>query len=137
MLLIFLFCAMPQRLVPPWLVFLAGLATDILTAGPAGYWAMIYLLTYTLARQFAGGRRLRGAAHIWLSFAATGALAGACAWAIASLYYFRLIEWQPIAFGVGAAVGLLPLAAWLVRHPAFRSRRRVRGGWQMPAGEAK
>jgi rod shape-determining protein MreD len=35
--------------LPEWVVFLAGLTLDILTHGPVGYWAFIYLLAHLTA----------------------------------------------------------------------------------------
>ena len=35
--------------LPEWVVFLAGLMLDILTHGPLGYWAFIYLLAHLTA----------------------------------------------------------------------------------------
>ena len=35
--------------VAEWWVFVAGLSLDILTNGPIGYWALIYLLGYAAA----------------------------------------------------------------------------------------
>ena len=32
--------------VPEWLAFVAGLALDLLTGGPLGYWALVYLAGY-------------------------------------------------------------------------------------------
>jgi len=120
LLLVFLFAARRVDPAPSWLIFLAGLATDILTAGPLGYWALIYILTYTLARVLPGKSWTQTIGGLWLVFLAAAVIAGTSGWAIASLYYFRVIPWEPIALGIGAASVLFPLASWVTRYPYKR-----------------
>jgi rod shape-determining protein MreD len=92
--------------LPVWLVFVAGIGVDILTYGPVGYWALLYLVGTWLgalpesvtARDSLPGR--------WLAFG--GALCGltATGWLVASAYFGRLAEPWPM---LGAA-GVLMLA---------------------------
>lgn len=126
LLLVFLFAARRVDPAPSWLIFLAGLATDILTAGPLGFWALIYILTYTLARILPGKSWTQTIGGLWLVFLAAAVTAGAAGWAVASLYYFRVISWEPMALGIGAAIVLFPLASWVTRYP-YKGRRGHRG----------
>lgn len=102
------------RHVPDWLVFLCGLALDVLTQGPLGYWAFVYLAGYAVARLAApligpqaGGR--------WLLPLTTLFTAAICAWALASLYFLALQDWRPFATGVVLAVLGYPLLAVVLR----------------------
>ncbi len=115
-LLVFLFAARPQQRVPVWLVFLAGLGTDVLTAGPLGYWAFIYTLGHTSSRILTRGQPFESLARLWLSFVPAAAAAAAAGWVLASLYYLRVIDWWPIALGTGCAIALFPLFAWRMRR---------------------
>lgn len=84
--------------LPEWVVFLAGLAVDILTHGPLGYWALIYLiahLTATLsARLKAKGTLAR---LMLLGFAIV--LVTFVSWAVASIYFFDVLDIAPYIKG--------------------------------------
>lgn len=118
LLIIFVFALTlrPNHELPTVSVFAAGLLMDVLTAGPLGYWAIIFLLTHTLARFYsrrAGEKRFAG---MWLAFAATAAVAAIFGWALASIYFVRFIDWQPMFIGGAVAIALYPLAVWPLRH---------------------
>jgi rod shape-determining protein MreD len=53
-------------------------------------------------------------------------------WLLASLYYFRWIDWWPIAFGAIASVGLFPIVLygllWIRDGRLGRGRAIFRGG---------
>ena len=133
LLLIFLFSVRREPPIPVWLVFLSGLATDILTAGPLGYWALLYTMTYTLGHFLFRSMSRRSLAGLWLAYATTAGIAASVGWAVASLYYLRIIDWWPIALGLLCSTALCPLAGWLMRRPLARGRhddlsfRGVRG----------
>lgn len=119
-LLVFLFSAQRKYPLPAVVVFLAGLTTDVLTAGPLGYWAIVYLLGHVPARMARRRRAVHSLSGLWGVFIATTALAASAGWAIASLYYLRLIDWWPIALGALVAVALFPiLASWRRRSLAM------------------
>ncbi len=105
-----------QRELPSLSVFAAGLLMDILTAGPLGYWAIIFLLTHTLASLYAKRDAKPGFGMLWLVFGATAVAASVSGWALASLYFVRLIDWQPMLIGGVVAVVLFPLVAWPMRR---------------------
>ncbi|MGI9385249.1 MAG: rod shape-determining protein MreD [Methyloligellaceae bacterium] len=109
---IFYLSAQPDRGVPVWLAFLAGLATDILTAGPLGYWALIFLLTHSLAKAYRQTATSETFGGLWLGFALTLAVVAALGWALASLYFVRFIDWRPMVIGAVAATLLFPLVTW-------------------------
>jgi len=131
LLIIFVFVlAMLQKSeLPAVPVFAAGLLMDVLTAGPLGYWAVIFLLTHTLAGVYSRRTRQKRFTNLWLAFAATAAVAAIFGWALASIYFVRIIDWQPMFIGGAVAIALFPLIAWPVRHllglvPAARFSRQ-------------
>lgn len=117
-LIVFVFALSFQReyVLPTLTVFAAGLLMDVLTAGPLGYWAIIFLITHSLARFIARRNRLISFTMLWIAFAATAATASMAGWALASLYFVRLIDWQPMLIGASAAVALFPLISWPMRR---------------------
>ena len=117
-LIIFVFALslLRSHVLPTLSVFAAGLLMDVLTAGPLGYWAIIFLITHTLARVLTRRTTPMGFAMLWATFAATAAIASITGWALASLYFVRLIDWEPMLIGAMAAVVLFPLIAWPLRR---------------------
>ncbi len=106
-----------RRMVLPSLsVFAGGLLMDILTAGPLGYWAIIFLLTHTLAALYGRRDATPGFGMLWLVFAATAVVTSISGWVLASLYFVRVIDWQPMLIGGAVAVALFPLVAWPMRR---------------------
>lgn len=104
------------RRLPGVSVFAAGLLMDVLTAGPLGYWAIVFLLTHTIAASYARLAGRGGFGALWLVFAATAVTTSVAGWVLASLYFVRIINWQPMLIGGAAAVALFPLVAWPMRR---------------------
>ena len=124
-LLVFLFSAQRRYPLPPVLVFLAGLTADVLTAGPLGYWAIVYLLGHIPARLAMSGEAVDSLTGLWGVFIMT-VIAAACAgWAIASIYYLRLIDWWPMTLGTLVAIVAFPIVAWIMRRWLAMGRYRV------------
>lgn len=117
LLLIFLFSLHRTPPIPAWLVFLSGLATDVLTAGPLGYWALLYTMTYTLGRLIFAKLPPVSLAKLWLSYAVIASLVALVGWGVASIYYLRIIDWWPIALGLLCSTAICPLACWMMRRP--------------------
>ena len=101
-------------LVPEWWAFAAGLSLDILTHGPIGYWALIYLLGYGAA-QFSSRRSEIGPMMKWALSTATLVILTAIAWAVSSLYYFEIADWRPYASACVAAVLIYPIIGVVLR----------------------
>lgn len=118
LLIIFVFVLTLRRRqeLPTLSVFAAGVLMDILTAGPLGYWAIIFLLTHTLAALYAKRATRPGFGMLWFVFAATAVAASVSGWALASLYFVRVIDWQPMLIGGSVTVALFPLVAWPMRR---------------------
>lgn len=115
-ILVFVLTMRRQQELPILSVFAAGLLMDILTAGPLGYWAIIFLLTHTLAALYARRDAEPGFGMLWLVFALVTVVTSSSGWALASLYFVRVIDWQPMLIGGAVSVALFPLVAWPLRH---------------------
>jgi rod shape-determining protein MreD len=101
-------------LMPEWLVFLAGLTTDVLTNGPLGYWSLVFLLGYILVLPLLPLTRY-GALGRWLHFAITLLLLALAQWLIASIFFMQGIDWRPLLRAAVVACMLYPLAGFLFR----------------------
>ena len=123
-IVVFILTLQRRRKLPGLSVFAAGLLMDILTAGPLGYWAALFLLTYMIALQY----RVRAVrvefGNLWLVFAVTALLAAGAGWGLASLYFVRIIDWWPMVIGGFVAIALFPLVAWPLRQSLGLSTAR-------------
>ncbi|WP_045836613.1 rod shape-determining protein MreD [Hyphomicrobium sp. 99] len=121
----------PDAWLPEWVIFIAGLTLDVLTQGPLGYWALVYLFAYVVAliasRTSAETVIGRMALIAFAIIAVTG-----FSWILASLYFLQLLDWQPYArsalITMLAALVLVPLLG-ILRFGSRTSRgiRLTRG----------
>lgn len=111
--LIYIFSSMRPPL-PGWIAFTVGLASDVLSAGPLGYWAFVFLLVHTAATVWPAKPQW-GLSGIWGRFGVTVAAVSLAGWVIACLYFFNTVDWQPMANGAIFATLLFPLLAWPFR----------------------
>jgi len=110
--------------LPEWLVFLAGLLLDVLTQGPLGYWALVYLATYVVA-VFCSRLNLETAIQRLALFAGAIVAVTFFAWLAASVYFLELLDWQPYARGAGFALlsaGIVTLVVSAFKISAAPSR---------------
>lgn len=120
----------PESL-PEWSVFLAGLALDILTHGPLGYWSLIYLIAYVFA-VFSAPLSSHGATVRLALLAAALAGVAAAAWATASVYFFEFADWRP--YGLGAALAALCAIPLLAALRLLDGGRRGRSNPRLTRG---
>lgn len=124
----------PAR-VPSGLVFGAGLAFDVVSDAPLGYWALVYLLGYALTL---AARPLDAAGPLgrWGVFALLLAALALIEAFLSSIYFGERADWRPLALAVGWVALLYPLLAVplrLLRGRTFdggddRGQRLARGG---------
>lgn len=105
---------------PPYAVFAIGLLYDLLSMGPLGLWALVYLALYGLImtqRQVFVGRSF---GLFWLGFLVSGAIAGAMAWGLAVLFFAETLSPGPVLTQMAVTVAIFPLFAtlfsWLQRQ---------------------
>ncbi len=106
--LIVLFCALRYPdLLPSPLVFGSGLAFDLFTRSPLGYWTLIMLIALALARFIASLHERHGSLILALGYLLLPVILTFVAWGAASLYQFA---WQPPATTIeGMMMALLLL----------------------------
>lgn len=114
-LLVFLFAVQRQALLAPWFVFVAGILHDLLTGGPVGYWALVFLAAHGTGRglPIADVPRPRPLLLPRVILASAGM--ASAAWLAASGFYVRLVDWQPFLISVLASTALYPLLWRLAR----------------------
>lgn len=117
--------------IPEWCVFLAGLTLDVLTQGPLGYWALIYLAAHLVATTSA---RFAGPGPWFRLLLLAGALLVVTfiAWLVSSMYFMELADPRPYIVGAVlagvAALGLLPLLKMLDTPDRLRDNARLKRG---------
>ncbi len=114
-------------LVPEWYVFVSGLVVDVLTHGPLGYWALVYLITHLVA-VLSAPLADRGISVRIALLAAALIIVTCAAWAIASVYFLEWLDLWPYAAGSGlAGLGAFVLMPLLyAADPARATRDNVR-----------
>ncbi len=129
---IHLWAVRQPALMPEWLVFLSGLATDVLTHGPLGFWSLVFLLGLVLAHVI----RTNGAwgnGGRWLHFCATLVVLALAQWVIAAAYFMSAIDWRPFLAAAFVAALIYPLLGVLLGPlerlwPTSDNARFERGG---------
>jgi rod shape-determining protein MreD len=84
--------------LPEWAIFLAGLALDVLTQGPLGYWPLVYLFAYVVAI-FASRSTIESVLGRIMLLAAAIVAVAVFAWLAASLFFLGLLDSEPYARG--------------------------------------
>jgi rod shape-determining protein MreD len=102
------------RLLPVTVVFGCGLAIDVLTHGPIGFWALMMLAVGALARleeALTGQSTVTGRAAVFsISMIAVAALS----WGVASLYNGQAMDGRPMLMAALFAIACYPIAALLL-----------------------
>ena len=102
--------------MPPPVVFLLGLLTDLLGFSPPGVGVLTMLLVHGLALRWRRGLVRQGFMVVWLMFVAIIACASALEWALTALLTFRLYPPGSAFFQAALGAGLYPpLAVILTR----------------------
>ncbi len=111
MMVIYYWSIYRPMLIPPILVFVAGICFDSLSGWPLGISAFIFLLM----RQSVGGQRLfltgQPFSVIWLGFIVAISIASLLQWLIFSIIYFQWAPLIPIMVTLIASVIMFPLIA--------------------------
>lgn len=122
-LAIHIFVERGQAVIPDWLVFLAGLATDVLGQGPLGYWALVYLVGFIAVRAITSERQPSAGGRIVLLALTLSALV-LVQWLVTTIYRLQLTDVMPLLGAAATALVLYILIALL--FPArTRELRRI------------
>jgi rod shape-determining protein MreD len=98
---------------PPYAVFALGLLYDLLSAGPLGLWALVYVVIYGIVltqRQLFVGRAFT---LFWSGFLVSAMMTALFAWILASFYFGKIMSPIPVLTQMAATVALFPLFAKL------------------------
>jgi rod shape-determining protein MreD len=104
--------------LPAVAVFSIGLFVDLVTGGPLGYWALLYLAGYAfgayvpIEAEAARQRAERG--RTMLSFLAMVLATSVAAWAVACIFFVRVFDPWPFAGGALLSIGVWPLVVHLL-----------------------
>jgi rod shape-determining protein MreD len=101
-------------LVPPVVLFAAGLLVDLLTDAPLGVSSLVFLLVRASLmgrRHFFIGRLFP---FVWAGFAIVAALAIALIWAIGGALHTTFLDPRVTALQWVLTVALFPAASWLL-----------------------
>lgn len=111
----------PQS-VSSGLVFLAGMTADVLTGGPFGYWALVYLVGLGLSRRAHTMILSQNLVASWVTFLIVMPLTACVGFGVASAYAARLTDWYAIALAAAVGIAAQPvfglLGGWLERQRA-------------------
>lgn len=123
--------------VPEWVAFASGVAMDVVSQGPLGFWAMLYLLAFALAEVLRPTPRVPGGALVGdaLAYLAATGVVAAAAFGLASLYALQWAEAWPYAFAgvtVALAYPAVALAAGVLDPIARAGRQLPRAGGDRP-----
>lgn len=118
-MMVFCWRAIPGTALHPAGAVGLGLLADLMSGGPLGYWALMCLIAATVGRRAGALKESQDVGIHWLIWTVLVSLLGVLGWLLASLYYFRWIDWWPIAFGVVVSIALFPIVLYgllWVRH---------------------
>ncbi len=102
--------------MPPPIVFLLGLLSDLLGLSPPGVSVLILLATHGLATKWRRVLAGQGFLLVWLAFIVVAAGAAASEWLIMSLLSVRVLPGNAVLFQFGLTAGLYPMLAALFTH---------------------
>ncbi len=100
-------------LMPGWAVFLLGLIQDLLSGGPIGVYALVFLLMSTAVgaqRRFLGTGSF---AFVWAIFLPVAGVAFFLMWALYCLNLDMLIDARSVTFQYLTTIAVYPCLAWL------------------------
>lgn len=131
--MVFCWRAIPGVVLSPLVAMLLGLLADITSGGPLGFWALMTLIAAGVGHRAQFLTADRNYAALWLVWAVLAAVLACLGWLLASLYFFRWIDWWPIAFGAFASTLLFPVVLygifWIRRTSLGPGPTTIYRGW--------
>lgn len=96
------------HLMPPIAVFVLGIAIDLFSAGPLGFWGLVYLTAYALIAWRRETLQRRGFVMTWIGFAVVTGIVTMLAWALGSIYFATLIAPGPLMISCALTIAVYP-----------------------------
>jgi rod shape-determining protein MreD len=127
-MMVFSWRAIDGAHLPPIAAMLLGLLTDVTTGGPLGFWALIALLASSAAKPTPPLIDRWGYGVLWLLWIPLVSALACFGWLLASLYFFRWVDWHPIVQGAAVSVVLFPAVLSLlltIKRVSVPARRRA------------
>jgi rod shape-determining protein MreD len=125
-MMVFCWRALPGVVLPPFVAMLLGLLTDVMSGGPLGFWAFMNLAAANAGEYARASDEEPSFSALWLFWCGLVAVLACLGWLLGSLYFFRWIDWWPIAFGTLASIALFPVVLhgllWIRRKSIEPSR---------------
>lgn len=100
--------------LPSWLVFLIGIWVDVLSDGPIGYWALMYLAVFAFGIS-AQAFRHTGVFGRFAVFFTTALGLSVFAWVVQVVYTLQSQDIQPFFVAAFGAAVLYPVVSGLMR----------------------
>ena len=113
-MMVFCWRTIQGAVLPPIVVMLIGLLTDVTTGGPLGYWGLMALMASSIAGWTQSITDKGGVGLLWLVWLPVVVLLAGFGWLLASLYFFRWVDWRAIAIGAAASAVLFPHVSYLL-----------------------
>ena len=110
--------------IPPWSVFLAGLAVDGLGSGPLGLWSLSFLVGYILASTQLEALMILPRFVAWVAYAVISALTGLVAWGVAAAYLRTFVDPLPMIWGCAISIAAFPFLIWIGGRPVEDDSKR-------------
>jgi len=118
---IYYWAVVRPEMFPAYAVFAVGLLSDLLSNGPIGLWAFVYLVTYWVILSQRSLVINAAFSMFWLGFLIIALFAGGFSWIVASVLFGTIVPLKPVMYYMLMTVAVFPLFAWLFA----RVQRRV------------
>jgi rod shape-determining protein MreD len=103
-------------LLPPVMLFLVGIAFDLVTGAPIGLTALLFLVARGAVlrqRQFFVGRQF---AFIWFGFTLAAAGALVLAWLVGTIFNGVILDPRPVLLQWVLTVAFYPAVSWCLQR---------------------
>lgn len=114
-MMVFCWRATPEAVLPPAACMALGLLADVTTGGPLGFWALMFLFASSAGARLRKFNTGRATGALWFAWMPVAAGLSGFGWLLASLYFFRWVDWTPIVFGAVASIAIFPSVFLLIR----------------------
>lgn len=114
--------------LPNWLALLFGLLMDVLSGGPLGVNAMVFLCVRHFVQANQRFMADKPFLFIWFGYAVVSAAAVAGTWALTAFLMWVTIDPRPAIFQYLMSLAIYPLLSWLIGRSQGRAVRAAGRG---------